>query len=176
MRQADASIYRSCFVFPKLFKLLLYNISLKLWFFLSVTVQLRLEAPDTIDNFFIESYLNDEPSGQFIDSEIHITKSKWNQAADDEGSKKLETVYNDFVLKEDDPAGDWNAEKSSSVNNEVYTDRDTQCKKNIWSENYVTNSRLQMKWYLNEPMKVNLKNKTVKFRYVSDTLFCRIEF
>ncbi|XP_037027805.1 uncharacterized protein LOC119068348 isoform X6 [Bradysia coprophila] len=129
------------------------------------TVQLLLEAPDTIDNFFIESYLSDEPSGQFADTEIHLSKNKWNQADDDGGSKKLETVYNDFVLKEDDPTiSDWKAHKAPSVNNEVYNDQETQCKRNIWSESFVTNGRLQMKWYLNEPLKVNLKNKTVKFR------------
>lgn len=134
-----------------------------------VSVQLRLDAPDTIENFFIESSLNDEPSGQFADSEMHLSKNKWNQADDDDDSKKMETTYNDYALKEDDPTNDWNAHKAS-INNEVYNDEETQCKKNVWSENFVTNNRLEMKWYLNEPLKVNLKNKTVKFRYVPNDI------
>ncbi len=121
-----------------------------------------METPDTINNFFIESYLNDEPAGQFVDLENYLSKNKRSHT-DDHSSKKLEVVSNDFILKEDDSTSEWNAAKITG-NNEVYNEHDMQCKKNIWTENFVTNNRLQMKWYLNEPLKVNLKNKTVKFR------------
>lgn len=131
-------------------------------FFFLFSVQLRMETPDTINNFFIESYLNDEPNGQFLDSENYLPQNKWNQA-DDENTKKLEAVSSDFVLKDDDSTSDWNGDRRTG-NNEVYIENNMQCKKNIWTENFVTNNLLQMKWYLNEPMKVNLKNKTVKFR------------
>lgn len=127
-----------------------------------LSVQLHMETPDTINNFFIESYLNDEPNGQFLDSENYLSQNKWNQA-DDENAKKLEAVSTDFVMKDDDSTSDWNGDRRTG-NNEVYIENNMQCKKNIWTENFVTNNLLQMKWYLNEPMKVNLKNKTVKFR------------
>lgn len=121
-----------------------------------------MESSDPISNFFIESYLNDEPTGQFVDSENYLSKGKWSHV-DDDGLKKYETASNDFIFKEDESTGEWNA---ASGKNEVYNRHDSQCEKNIWTENYVTNNRLQMKWYLNEPLKVNLKNKTVKFRWV----------
>lgn len=127
-----------------------------------VSVQLHMETPDTISDFFIESYLNDEPNGQFIDSGNHLSKNKWQQA-DDDSTKKFESVSSDFIFKDDDATNDWNAAKTTG-NNEVYNGNDMQCKKNIWTDSLVTNNRLQKKWYLNEPMKVNLKNKTVKFR------------
>lgn len=121
-----------------------------------------METPDTVNNFFIESYLNDEPNGQFVDLENYLSKNKWNKAGD-ESSNKLGAVSSDFLLKDDDSTSYWNAAKTTG-NNEVYNENDMQCQKNIWTESSVTNNRLQMKWYLNEPMKVNLKNKTVKFR------------
>lgn len=123
-----------------------------------------METPDTIDNFFIESYLNDEPNGHFVDVENYLSKSKWNQAEDDSSTKKLDTVSSDFIFKvDDDSTSDWDAAKTSGKN-EVYNENEMQCKKNIWTESFVTNNRLQMRWYLNEPMNANLKNKTVKFR------------
>lgn len=105
--------------------------------------------------------MNDEPNGQFVDSDNYLSQDKWNQAAD-ESSKNLDTVLGDFVIK-DDASSEWNSDKTAG-NNEVYIESDIQCKKNIWTENYVTNDLLQMKWYFNEPLKMNLKNKTVKFR------------
>lgn len=121
-----------------------------------------MDSPETINNFFIESYLNDEPSGQFVDSVDYVSKFKWNQA-DDDSAKRFETVSNDFIYRDEESTSEWDAAKTTG-NNEVYGRHDMQCNKNIWTESFVTNSRLQMKWYLNEPQKVNLKNKTVKFR------------
>ncbi|KAJ6638368.1 Galactose-specific lectin nattectin, partial [Pseudolycoriella hygida] len=125
---------------------------------LMYTVQLRMETPDAINNFFIESFLNDEPSGQFIELENYLSQNKWNHA-EDENVNKMEAVSKDFMFGEDD----WSRSKSTG-NNEVYTENDNQCKKNIWTENSIASNRLQMKWYFNDPLKVNLKNKTVKFR------------
>lgn len=121
-----------------------------------------METPDTINNFFIESYSNDEPSGQFLDSENYPSQNKWNQA-NDESVKTLKASSNDYMLKDDVSASDRNGDTTAG-NNEVYIEKNRQCKKNIWTENFVTNNQLQMKWYLNEPLKVNLTNKTVKFR------------
>lgn len=122
-----------------------------------------MESTDTVNNFFIESYLNDEPNGQFVDLENYLSQNKLNHGDDESAAiqtRKLDSVSNDY---DDDATIDWNRAKMSGTN-EVYNENDMQCKKNIWTENFVTNDRLQMKWYLNEPLKVNLKNKTVKFR------------